>query len=423
MTRETALRRSLLAALAGATVFAAAPARAQTVTVSSQSITRKLPMRPDAQHPYWFSYGDCIHDDVMSFNAVLGIGFQGNELQVWVGASADCTDINQRQGTTPLCWLVYSTSPQAQTLTVSLNVRDIVGRHTKLATPNGPGSGTLLDCEYTGDPPSGTAISIYFMLVNGGGQVVGTPAKYDTTIDLLGPPAPTGLSAGVGDSRLIMDWTPPPLSDMLGVNLYCDPKPGSTTPGVSDSGAGGGTGGSVASGGTTATGGSTGTDSGTDAATTGGTGGAAGSTSTGGTGASTATGGSGGTGAIGYVAQGGNPSCPSAVLTPGLRPDSSYECGSVAGIGVSTGDATGLINGVNYAAAVAAYDAVGNVGPLSQVACGTPKPVDDFFQMYRNAGGKGGGGFCALGADPAPAAGALLLGALGLLAARRRQRR
>jgi len=74
-------------------------------------------------------------------------------------------------------------------------------------------------------------------------------------------------------------------------------------------------------------------------------------------------------------------------------------------------------------------DKVGNVGRLSLLACGTPEPVDDFYEIYRKAGGEAGGGFCGMcavgdGARRAPLSigGALLL-ALGLLARRSAARR
>jgi hypothetical protein len=51
---------------------------------------------------------------------------------------------------------------------------------------------------------------------------------------------------------------------------------------------------------------------------------------------------------------------------------------------------------VRYSVAVAAIDGVGNAGKLSNVTCQTPSPVDDFFQVYRDAGGQGGGGFCSV---------------------------
>ena len=84
------------------------------------------------------------------------------------------------------------------------------------------------------------------------------------------------------------------------------------------------------------------------------------------------------------------------MLVPGARPDSAYLCGSTSGKLAKEITAKGLSNGVSYAVAIATTDTVGNTGVLSAVVCGTPQPVDDFFELYRRAGGKGGGGFCSI---------------------------
>ena len=75
------------------------------------------------------------------------------------------------------------------------------------------------------------------------------------------------------------------------------------------------------------------------------------------------------------------------------------------------------------AIAVAGVDRVGNSGPLSPIACGTPQPVTTFFEAYREAGGRGGGGFCSCG-PPGPAGGvAASLVGVGLWWLRRRRQR
>jgi hypothetical protein len=99
------------------------------------------------------------------------------------------------------------------------------------------------------------------------------------------------------------------------------------------------------------------------------------------------------------------------------------ECGSQNAKGTQTFTTSSTLdNGVAYAVAVASEDDVGNVGVLSELACGTPKEVTGFYEAYRAAGGEAGGGFCTFG--PArrgaiPLAVATLLGLL-VLARRRR---
>ena len=71
---------------------------------------------------------------------------------------------------------------------------------------------------------------------------------------------------------------------------------------------------------------------------------------------------------------------------------------------------------------VASTDAFGNVGALSSVACGMPQEVTGFYEAYRAAGGKAGGGFCGFAParrGAAPILLGLVLGAVALLRRRR----
>jgi hypothetical protein len=90
------------------------------------------------------------------------------------------------------------------------------------------------------------------------------------------------------------------------------------------------------------------------------------------------------------------------------------------------GDAGPLINGHQYAVAVAAYDDDQNVGILSNLGCQTPEPVVDFWDKYKDDGGLAGGGFCALKAPAAPVAGSVFgmgVGVAAIAYGRRRRRR
>jgi hypothetical protein len=104
------------------------------------------------------------------------------------------------------------------------------------------------------------------------------------------------------------------------------------------------------------------------------------------------------------------------------NPPGKYRCGS-ATANATEGEATGLRNGQLYAVAVATVDKLGNVGPLSEIECGSPKPVTDFFEAYRNAGGEAGGGFCAIGHHRESGALVFMLGALVMWIVRRRRAR
>jgi hypothetical protein len=91
---------------------------------------------------------------------------------------------------------------------------------------------------------------------------------------------------------------------------------------------------------------------------------------------------------------------------------------------------TGLTTGHQYAITVAAVDSYGNVGPVGNLGCSTPTPVDDFYMAYTDDGGTAGGGYCALtavGAVGAPAFGSVfgfgIAGSAVALARRRRRAR
>jgi hypothetical protein len=383
----------------------ATPGRSQTVTVTTKIPKRSWSSRPSSQNPTWINYEDCKHDDQLTFDLTMAGAFVGKSLEVWVGSSNACTDYAARQGTSPTCWQIYKSTAQKTPLTIVLRARDIIGQHKVTDPSSGPGSGTLADCEQEISEPF--AVTLNFLLLDGAGQIAGTGGKYETKFDLMGPAAPTSVHAGVGEDRLIVGWDAVTASDLLGFRAYCDPKPGAVAPAnhpmAIDGAAGGG--GAAGAGGADAASGDASTDAGSDA----GAAGAAGA------------GGSSGGAAGDAGGEGGNPSCPSDALVPGKRPSSEYECGSIDTKTGTSMEATGLMNGVNYAVAVAAVDDVGNSGPLSRVACGTPQPVNDFFELYRQAGGKGGGGFCALGADPRPGALLAFVTALGALLVRRRR--
>jgi hypothetical protein len=124
---------------------------------------------------------------------------------------------------------------------------------------------------------------------------------------------------------------------------------------------------------------------------------------------------------------------PTSGFAEGATLDRSWRCDqgdgeTIFAQGISAESATieGLQNEVQYHFAVVAVDEVGNPSLLSEVSCSTPKPVDDFFELYRRAGGAAGGGVCA--AAPGRPAGTgwialCLVGTAGLGLARRRRRR
>jgi hypothetical protein len=87
-----------------------------------------------------------------------------------------------------------------------------------------------------------------------------------------------------------------------------------------------------------------------------------------------------------------------------------------------------LANSTTYAVAVSGQDDLGNAGVLSEIECGRPIPLVDFYEWYKSNGGPGGGGFCSFSPERrAPSAGAasialLLLAGLGWRRAQGRAR-
>jgi hypothetical protein len=113
---------------------------------------------------------------------------------------------------------------------------------------------------------------------------------------------------------------------------------------------------------------------------------------------STAEAAAGATGAAGSTA--GNSCTMSVTLTAGQVPSADVlarnQCGT-AGKADTSVKISGLTDYQPYAVAIAANDAVGNVGPLSTIACGTPQPIVGFYEAYHTAGGTAGGNSCEMG--------------------------
>jgi MYXO-CTERM domain-containing protein len=101
-----------------------------------------------------------------------------------------------------------------------------------------------------------------------------------------------------------------------------------------------------------------------------------------------------------------------------------YRCGQ-AQAGDTSVTINGLKDGYYYDVALAATDAVGNVGPLS-ATCGEPLREDDFFNYYWSENGRAGGGYCSTDGAGAPggtSAFGVLFAAACAAAVRRKRRR
>ncbi|MCU0692588.1 MAG: hypothetical protein MUF54_14400 [Polyangiaceae bacterium] len=373
-------RRTLLAVagLAAAFTLWSTAARAQSIKISEEQVKRSNGFRTDNDKRYWISRADCDADDEFTFPLSMS-GFANSKLEVWASSGEDCTKSDER-GTNGGCWKVYGTSATQQDTIVPIKARPIV------AGKNADATAAVCTPE-DGETSNAEPVKLYFMLLTGSDAKV--HQLWDkTSIDLVGPNPPTDVRAGAGDGILMLEWKSNSGDmDLVKVQFFCDPKPGSE-PTTGDAG----TGNAGASGSGSA-----------GAAGQGGSSGSAGAAGQG-----------GGSGSAGAAGQGGGAqsACVSENLKPGVLPDPEYRCGEVAG-GVS-GTIKGLKNEVQYAVAVAGVDALGNPGKLSNVACKIPRPTDDFFNVYREAGGQAGGSFCTTGGAVGHGAG---FGGLGLLLA------
>lgn len=132
--------------------------------------------------------------------------------------------------------------------------------------------------------------------------------------------------------------------------------------------------------------------------------------------------GAGGQGGQGGADSGGG--CETTMV-PGERPPpDAFFCGEQPGKSAGRGTVTGVENDRVYTVGVVSQDIVGNEGVLSNVLCQYPKEVTDFYEAYTAAGGRGGGGFCAIGYEHRTRAWAvLMLLGTGVGWARRRRRR
>jgi len=356
------LRHPVIWLLACGFLLAAPAAYAQSTELGTR-ITRSTNPAND-RDANTLNKAECVRNDRFTFTvtATATDSLSNYQLEVWAGSG--CADKGARI-TNPQCRLVFNDEPSTNSNTIVVEAQEIVSDDFG----KNPAEASAEDCEST---TSGkTDRTLYFLLVDGSDDVEtsGSWAGYAMKFDMVAPDAPTGVSAGIGESSLVMSWSQPDDSDDLGgYRFYCDPPPGGPD----------GEGGATGSAGASGTSGTSGTP--TDG-------------------------------------------CSSSSLVPGEAPPEGYDCGDTSDT-ATNGEATDLENGQTYAVAVASVDDYGNVGVLSEVACGTPEPVTGFFEAYREAGGQAGGGFCAMRAGKSRlSAGLVGLALLGLLLRRRREPR
>jgi hypothetical protein len=354
-------------------------ARAQTTTPTLQTLSSPngvISLTPNAQgierqepyysiaRPWWISYSDCFVGDQWTFS--LTVRDTSNPLEIWAGTE-NCA-VNRSREDRGQCWIVARVAQLSDTVEVTVPVRNVVARRLNTVEP--PDDVTRLVCDDSTDP-SGEAVTFYFMIEEGGQAdeyfAWDASGNGGTGFDMVGPAPPGNIGVGIGESQLsiqIDDINEETDRDRF--QAYCVPE-GTT---LADIGLGRDEPGIVDAGGSFAV-----TDAGLDAGTL-----DAGSTAP----------------PPASTDAGGFPpaACFTEVLRAGRRPPPAFSCGSASETS-RTLNTSVLTNGVNYAVGVAGQDNIGNAGLLSSVECGTPIPLDDFFELYSRRGGPGGGGFCS----------------------------
>jgi hypothetical protein len=393
--------------LAGAALFTSSEAAAD-ITVAAPLITRvtsgtDLRLQDLATVSY-ISKDDCDGKRVFAYPVQIGSA-SPSDVHVWVSAQTDCsTAANRTMVGTTCVPLGNAFDMNGQ---VPILASDIV-----TAVLGSDGCNAASSLAGSTDP---VGLTLYFMILPGdsGDAATNDVATFaGTEIDLWGPPAITGMTVAGGDGELIVNLPANPDLNTQGYYIFCYPWTGATA-GSSSSSSSSSTSNSSSS--------SSSSSSGTGGAGTGGAG-------TGGAG----TGGAG-TGGAGGMGTASTP-CPGGVVVPpaDLTLTSPYLCGSRVSstetlVNVTSVGAMSLQNDFTYFVAVAAYDEVDNLGPVSSpFVCGQTQPVDSFYKAYCTDGGSDCGG-CGIGdvggRGPLwPALGAAVLAAVAVIVRRERAR-
>lgn len=373
--------------LAAMSLALARPVSAQQFRINGL-VERERPFHRNMQFRYWISEADCLADDKFQFNLTVDRLLPDDRFQVWAGTK-NCSQPAERQRDSDYCWLVYEDRFVNLNQSVLIEARDIVARQTPRDVGNAVSEGTANDCR---EQVFSAKTPLYFMYVNINDEVIGQALVWDEIgVDTQGPSAPTELRAAPADDGLSLNWKASPSGEVRSHRFYCaelgetsEVAPPAAT-GITDGGEP-----------------NPAPDEETDAAPRG----------------------SGSDAAAPNVTPVAPASdCSSPLLTPGEKPPEAARCGSIDTGNATSGRAKGLVNGRRYAVGVAAVDELGNTGALSNLACNTPEEVIDFWDRYREAGGRGGGGFCSFGAATRPSLATYGSGLLLLLSVLRRRKR
>jgi hypothetical protein len=422
MTRPALLLACSVAALA---LSAAAPAKA-AFSVSAGYPRREGTSRIFADATFdataansGFNRADCFDTKQTVLLFLQDIPADATTVEIWARRdNTSCADPTQREGTgatTPQCYKVASwLRDEVFNKQVSFRPIQVIQAIDKLT--NVTDASALVPsaaCAKSSSMPP-TQVYLQVMAFNGTNVIgytssggTGTTGgeqilSLSTSYDIAGPNAPTGLSLGAGNELLVAKFssTAQSTSDFRGYRAYCFPAASKGAGALSTKGA------------------DAGLDALDDAVVDDATAdGAASDAAADGAAADGASASDAGSGVRAEGCPSGDPFVPGELPGPELDP---YICGddSTTATGQLTisrfGSGEALQNDVPYAVAIGTTDRQGNSGPLSEVVCATPKKTNDFYGVYREAGGTAGGGWCAVGRGTRAASG--LAGAVFVLA-------
>jgi hypothetical protein len=345
---------------------------------------------------------DCYGTDNNGISYIFPITVVGDtaptmhHIEVWAGGT-DCSPLTARSGTTATCWPAIADKPQSLSTLQDITVRaqDIVSQITVSTKNLTYAAANSSACTAA---TTEAQVTVYFLLLDGTGNPVGTGAAWPMKVKILGPSPPTNITAEGLNDAVIVHWTSSQDTTAVGYSVFVDTGVGDASVSTSDAG------------GTLVT---TCNDAGVDEAGNPVTDDAgnpidAGCTTTEVFDSSSASGGT----------------CSSSTLVAGGRAD-QLKSAAIAGKTDTSATVSNLANSGTYAVAVATRDTYDNVGPLSDPVCTSPQPIIDFWTQYKGAGGQAGG-FCALEAPGNHAQGGVTLFGLAfalVLFLRRRRNR
>lgn len=352
-----------------------------------------------------FNRADCFDTKQKVVLLLANIPGEATTVQIWARRDkTSCADPTQRSGTgatTPQCWKVAQWNRDEvwnkQVSFAPIQVIQAIDKQTNVDKPEALDPAVVCDKDASMPP---TEVWLQIMAMNGdrvvgfggtgttpgttsGEQIIGVQTLYD----IAGPNPPTDLKIEAGNTLLIASYTSTAQStaDFKGFRAYCFPKPGAAGAALSTKA---GDGGLDVLEEDTAVGDAAADDTGAarDGDVDGGVVDDAGGDDAGTTGGERPAG-----------CPAGDPFEPGQLPGPEL---SQYQCSDESAPTGGKITITGLTNEVAYAVALGTTDRQGNSGPLSTVACGMPKQTDDFYTVYRRAGGTAGGGWfaCSVGA-------------------------